>query len=79
MPTPLLNFSSALVELRNGNKVTRKAWEEVNTYLVLQENNILILARMMNAEGTVTESLIPWNTDSEDLLAEDWTVVAVNV
>lgn len=57
-----LDFSQALVSLRQGQRVARRKWL-ANVYLVIDDDEIL----MANSN-----SKYHWMVSPKDLLAEDW-------
>lgn len=57
-----LDFSQALVSLRQGQRVARRKWL-ANVYLVIDDDEIL----MAN-----NNSKYHWMVSPKDLLAEDW-------
>lgn len=67
------DFSWALYELKQGNKVCRKGWNGRNMWLCLQvpdENSKM--RRPYIYMSPVDGDLVPWVASQSDLLAEDW-------
>lgn len=77
-----MNFSEALIHMRNGHKMQRSrrgignghvriafAGENEPTQDVVPEGNYVFLERNNNSEDTV-----PWAPTQADLLAEDWEI-----
>ena len=71
-----LTFSSALFEMKEGNKLARMGWNGKGMYIELQtptkdSKMTLPYIFMKTAQG----DLVPWLASQTDLLAEDWVIV----
>ena len=70
-----LSFSTALHELKEGNRVSRLGWNGKGQYLTLQtptETSKMTLPYIFIA--TVDGNLVPWVCSQTDMLVEDWYV-----
>jgi Protein of unknown function (DUF2829) len=82
-----MDFSTALIKMRQGNKVTRKAWRNKGVYIYLFNpycNDDMDFYEKSSLQGTFTgfimmktsdNSLTPWQPNHIGLLAEDWEVI----
>ena len=71
-----MDFSQALVQLKEDKKITREGWNGKDMYLELQrpdENSKMTLPYIFMV--TVTKDLVPWLASQSDLLVEDWKIV----
>ena len=71
-----MDFSEALVNLKQGSKIARAGWNGKNMWLDLQvpdENSKMTLPYIYMY--TATQDLVPWLASQTDILAEDWEVV----
>jgi Protein of unknown function (DUF2829) len=70
------DFSWALQQLKQGERIRREGWNGKGQYLELQTPD---LQSKMNLPyiflSTVQQDLVPWVASQTDLLAEDWEVV----
>lgn len=62
-----MDFSAALRELKDGESVKRKSWDD-NSYLSLQENKLMYKSKYVLSDA---DNII----GSNDILADDWVVV----
>lgn len=75
---PLMDFSTALDDLKDGEKIARAGWNNPQMWLVLQTYSGLdpgpgiFLAKDV---GTIYGAIVPWVASQSDLLAEDWYIV----
>ena len=82
-----MNFGAALVELKNGGKVTRRGWNGQGMFLYLVPGSTFIAGRppldkIFPGEQvayrphidmlTADGTLVPWVASQSDLLADDW-------
>jgi hypothetical protein len=68
-----MDFSSALLELKDGNKLMRTGWNGKGMYIELQrpdEHSKMTLPYIYIK--SVTGDLVPWVASQTDLLANDW-------
>lgn len=78
-----MDFSQALIELKNGNKVCRSGWNGKGMWLYLIKQwgcigdvpvgNIKSVPFI--AIKTTQDTLVPWFASQEDLLARDWEIL----
>ena len=76
MVTLLTSFGSALLSLKNGERVAREGWNGRGMWLELQRpdaHSKMTLPYIYMK--TVTGDLVPWLASQTDVLAEDWFVV----
>lgn len=71
-----MDFSYALVALKNGDRIARKGWNGKDMWLGLQvpdEHSKMTLPYiyMSTAQG----DLVPWLASQTDILATDWEIV----
>lgn len=59
----IMDFSQALIELKDGKTISRAAWAEDEFTLSLVNGTITI---------KVGRRKTPWSADNESLLADDW-------
>ncbi len=87
----MMDFSQALIAIKDGKKVTREGWHGKDMYLELQTPQasadvckmtlpyIYMAIPCQNcAESDEKPSgfnLVPWNVSQTDLLREDWKIV----
>lgn len=71
-----LNFSDALIALKEGKQVAREGWNGKGMFLALQipdENSKMGLPYIYIS--TVDGKLVPWLASQTDLLSDDWGIV----
>lgn len=76
----MFGIGQAVLELYNGNKVSRSGWNGKGMYLMLQvpdahSKMTLPYVYMKTADN----QLVPWLCSQTDLLAIDWNVVKANL
>jgi len=87
----LLNFSDALLLVRQGQKIARQGWNGKGMFLFLVPGSTFTVNRApllgIYPEGTQVDycphidmrtadgKIVPWLASQTDLLAEDWVVV----
>lgn len=69
------SFSSALVHLKHGQRVTRAGWNGKGMWIALMpvvgvNGEVMTLPYLYMR--TVAGGLVPWVASQSDLLAEDW-------
>lgn len=70
------DFGLALLDLKDGERVTRKGWNGKGQFLELQvpdEHSKMTLPYIFIT--TVQGDRVPWLASQTDLLAEDWIPV----
>lgn len=70
-----MDFSEALVALKNGDTVARDGWNGPGQFIELQlpdANSKMTLPYIYI--NTVTDQLVPWLASQTDLLANDWYI-----
>lgn len=86
-----MDFSQALIQLKNGKKVAREMWNGKGMFLFLVPGSTFNVSRPplmgIYPEGTeinyrshidmktVNGEIVPWVASQSDLLEEDWMVV----
>jgi hypothetical protein len=86
-----MNFSDALTEIKDGNRVARIGWNGTGMFLFLVPGSTFLVNRPpllgIYEEGhridyqshidmkTADDTVVPWLASQSDLLAEDWVVV----
>lgn len=86
-----MNFSEALVEIKNGKKVSREGWNGKSMFVFLVPGSVFKVSRApllgIYPEGTEIKyhahvdlksadgQVVPWQVSQTDLLADDWGVV----
>jgi len=77
-----MNFSDALNELKEGNKIARSGWNGKGLWLELQlpDSNSKMTLPYVYINYPVDSSntpgaRVPWLCSQTDMLAEDWEVV----
>lgn len=86
-----MNFSEALVEIKNGKKVSREGWNGKGMFVFLVPGSVFKVSRApllgIYPEGTeikyhahvdmktADNQVVPWLVSQTDLLADDWGVV----
>lgn len=86
-----LDFSSALMHLKNGKKVSRQGWNGKGMFIYLVPGSTFLVNRaplnVIYPEGTEIKylphldmrtadgSCVPWLASQTDILANDWSVV----
>lgn len=61
----LMGFPEAIGEVIKGNKITRKEWEDEDSYGVMQDGFLMIKNKGMHQ----------WLVAEEDMIATDWIVI----
>ena len=76
-----MDFGTALVELKRGNKVARSGWNGVGLWLELQtpdSNSKMTLPYIyinyQQDAKTTPGAKVPWLASQTDILAEDWSI-----
>ena len=70
-----MDFSQALIELKNGNKVRRSSSSNANTYLYLNpQTNLLTVYNQTLSDGRVIS--IPVEPNVDFYYSNDWVVIA---
>ena len=72
-----MDFSKALLKIKEGLKMSRSGWNGAGQYILLQtpdENSKMSLPYLYIT--TVDGKLVPWLVSQTDLLADDWFEVA---
>ena len=72
-----MDFSQALLKVKEGLKMSRSGWNASGMYIHLQvpnENSKMSLPYIYMS--TVDGKLVPWLASQTDLLSEDWFEVA---
>jgi len=88
----MFDFSEALKELKNGNKVARSGWNGKDMFIFLVSGSKFIVNREpllgIYPEGTevnyhahvdmktADDKVVPWLCSQTDMLADDWQIVA---
>ncbi len=71
-----MDFSEALLNLKEGRLIYRSGWNGRGMWLALQtpdENSKMSLPYIFMS--TAQDDLVPWLASQTDLLAEDWEVM----
>jgi uncharacterized protein DUF2829 len=71
------SFGTAVLMLKNGERVAREGWNGKDMYLELQvpdENSKM--TRPYIFMKTVNDELVPWVASQSDILVDDWYRVA---
>lgn len=74
----LLDFSDALIQLKNGLKLTRKGWNGKNMYVILTDRLEPTVGQyfVLHKREPANEFHQPgWVPSIDDLLAKDWETV----
>lgn len=85
-----MDFSSALIAIKSGNRVCRSGWNGKNMFLFLVPGSRFIVNRepMLSVFGEGTEIqyhghidmmtaqgyVVPWLASQSDLLSDDWEI-----
>lgn len=69
----MMNFSQALEQLKQGQKLARTDWNGKGMYIFLVEADRSDLAFIMMS--TAQGYFVPWVASHTDLLSENWGVV----
>lgn len=70
------DFSWALLQLKEGKKMTREGWNGPGQFIQMQSPTDLSKMTLPYLYiTTVTGDLVPWVASITDLLAEDWDIV----
>lgn len=86
-----MNFSEALIKIKNGDKVSREGWNGKGMFIFLVKGSTFVVNRPpllgIYPEGTSINylphidmktadgSIVPWLASQTDVLAEDWGLV----
>lgn len=86
-----MNFSEALIEIKNGKRVSRSGWNGKNLFVFLVPGSTFKVNRPpllgIYPEGTEINyhahvdmrtadgQIVPWLVSQTDLLADDWGVL----
>jgi hypothetical protein len=86
-----MDFSSALLEIKNGKKVARAGWNGKDMFVFLVQGSTFKVNRaplnQFYAEGTEVQYhghidmktaqgyIVPWQPSQADLLADDWNII----
>ena len=86
-----MNYSGALKELKNGNKVAREGWNGKGMFIFLVPGSTFKVNRAplntIYTEGTevtyqphidmktVDDTIVPWLASQSDMLADDWETI----
>ena len=65
-----ITFYVALEKLLEGERITRVAWEDKRTY-ILVDDNILSIHKAGETKGKIR----PWIVSDVDISADDWFVL----
>jgi hypothetical protein len=74
-----MDFSDALICIKEGDKVAREGWNGKGMFLFFtdgrEEFNQIYLPyiSMRNAQGHI----VPWLASQSDVLADDWSIVSI--
>lgn len=87
----MMNFSTALMQLKNGQKVFRSGWNGKNMYLFIVPGTTLDASQspiphLHKGETSVTFAphiamrtaegyFVPWIASQSDLLMDDWAMI----
>jgi hypothetical protein len=85
-----MDFSDALIRIKDGKKLRRKGWNSPNQYVFLFDARVVnmylpqqVHSSLVNSFiehfvviKTVQGNLVPWLVSQTDLLAEDWEVTS---
>ena len=66
----MLDFTEMVDALLDGKRVTRKEWDDVRWWGVLQDNILQI-----HKAGESDETLRPWIISNGDLSGDDWIIL----
>jgi len=85
----MMDFSDALFEIKEGNRMTREGWNGADQFIFLVPGSTFTVDRPpllgIYPEGTVINylphidirnaqgTIVPWLASQGDLMAEDWT------
>lgn len=83
--TATMRFGEALLQLQQGNRVTRKGWNGKGIYLELQypesSNKMtqpyiyIVTTDLITNNPHSPKGIVPWVASQTDMLAEDWIIV----
>ena len=78
-----MDFSTALIHLKNGHKVARKGWNGKGLWLELQLPDAhskmtlpYVFMSYPNDSVNMPGARVPWLCSQTDMLADDWETVA---
>lgn len=88
-----MNFSKALEEIKQGNRVQRSGWNGKGMFIFLVQGSVFKVNRepllSIMGEGaevkyhahidmkTADNMVVPWLASQTDILADDWQVVSI--
>ena len=67
-----MNFSEALINLKQGKKLNRKGWNGKHQFIRTYKSHIC--GDMFIIVNTATETINSWIPSVSDLYAEDWEI-----
>ena len=74
-----MDFPAAFNEMKGGNLIKRRCWSVGEFVLIANDvrssNERVSSLEMPCVVHSTKGDLYPWNATSEDMLAEDWTVI----
>jgi len=71
-----MDFGAALLELKDGQRVTRRGWNGKDMWVEMQvPDEHSKMGRPYLFMRPVDGYLVPWVASQSDLLAEDWELV----
>ena len=70
-----MDFSQALVALKAGHTLHRRAWEGKSMIKMIMSQDITLLPYIQQMD-TATHNLVPWAPSQVDLFAHDWEEIA---
>ena len=74
-----MNFSDALIRLKQGYRLTRLSWNGRNMFIMLAHADVLASSKeeylpyieLKNNQ----DKRVPWTASQSDILADDWETV----
>jgi hypothetical protein len=71
----MVDFSEALIQLKQGSRLYRSGWNGKNMYVELQvpDNNSKMTLPYLYMR-TVDSNFVPWLASQTDILADDWVI-----
>lgn len=87
--SPPLNFSEALIGIKNGHKLARSGWNGSGMYIMAQfpdensKNNVPYIymicpigsTKQFGGISNIEEKRIPWLCSQTDMFADDWIML----
>lgn len=70
-----MNFSQALVNLKEGRQVQRSGWNGKNMFIYLVDRSDVPDYCSFLEMYTADRKRVPWLASQTDILAEDWEIV----